>query len=538
VPDYTSHTDRLLPSSATGDLTRYNPDRVERPPRPGIIRRQSSLDRRPLPDKGSKTGRYRQDNVIDLDDLLKRGPSINPRSYDLDDDPYGRSHPPIRGHDGDEIVIRRDEREYDRPARAARRSTDDHYPGRPKSHERERDVTIREREDVRYRDGPDILREDYGRTSAGPLVLRNRETEALEYTSRPRRRSPSIEPEPRRVEREEIVIRRGSPSPERPPPRRERGEIIIRRGSPSPERPPPRRERGEIIIRTVSPSPERRPLRRDRDEVIIRRNSPNSERIPPRRERDFDHEEVIIRRLDHDSGRGLDRDREEVITRHHFRNTHDIRQEVAESEEEPKALERERLLHRIERARRSPPSYSSEASYSDEDEDLDRDLRIQEAKIKLDQLRVKRDDARRTGDTQTATDLTFYAIPDVAKRIELLEAARLQADAENNARPGISGDTRKRREKGKGVAHKDSEDLALQLAIYTGGKDKIPQEILNLDFASDDVPMPDSRPTIPHPASFIDEDISEEPESDLGGISSKESTWSPTEGLPKIVEEK
>jgi ATP-dependent Clp protease ATP-binding subunit ClpB len=65
---------------------------------------------------------------------------------------------------------------------------------------------------------------------------------------------------------------------------------------------------------------------------------------------------------------------------------------------------------------------------------------IQEARKKLDQLKVKRDEAERTGDIQTASDLTYYAIPDVTKRIEQLEAARAQADYENRARHGSIGD--------------------------------------------------------------------------------------------------
>lgn len=466
-------------------MAQYNPIGVERPSRPGIIRRQSSIDRfdRKPPDKGSRSGRYGQDNTIDFEDHFKHGPLINRKHYEVDDDAirrdddrYGRRRPPIHGHDVDDIIIRRDEQDYDRSTTAARRRTDDYYPSRPISHERERAAITREREDVRYRDGPDFLREDYGRTSAGPLVLRKREVEDFEDIPRRRRRSPSIEPESR-MEREEIIIRRNSPSPERP---------------------------------------------------------------PPRRDRDFDREEIIIRRYDYDSGRGLDRDREEVIVRPHARSNLDTKQEVAELGEEPKALERERLLQGYERARRSPRSDSSEASYSDEEEDLDRDLSIQEMKFKLNQLKAKRDDAERTGDTQTAADLTYYAIPDLTRRVELLEAARLQSDAKNSAHPRLGRDSRKRsepRQKGNGVAHDDSEELALQLAIYTGGKDKIPREILNSDFASDDMAMPDSRRTIPHPASFIDEEIYEEPESDHDGIRSKESAWSPHEGLAKIDEE-
>jgi hypothetical protein len=237
--------------------------------------------------------------------------------------------------------------------------------------ERETDVIIKEREDVRYRDGPEILREDYGRTSAGPLVLRKREKEDFEYAPRPRRRSPSPEPAPN-VSREEIIIRRNSPSPERPPPRRERevdrDEIIIRRDDRSRDRraPPPReveRDREEVIIRRDDR--EKRGPRYDdidREEIIIRREDDTYDRRPPP-QRDYDREEIIIRRdereddrasrvatrgrddyalarpisherersrvgrgsSDHDDeiiirrderqGRGVDRDREEVIIR-------------------------------------------------------------------------------------------------------------------------------------------------------------------------------------------------------------------------------
>lgn len=61
---------------------------------------------------------------------------------------------------------------------------------------------------------------------------------------------------------------------------------------------------------------------------------------------------------------------------------------------------------------------------------------IQEAKIKLDQLKVKKEEAERSGDIQTASDLIYYAIPDVERRIEELETERRHADAENAMRSG------------------------------------------------------------------------------------------------------
>ncbi|RMJ20699.1 Heat shock protein, partial [Aspergillus sp. HF37] len=69
-----------------------------------------------------------------------------------------------------------------------------------------------------------------------------------------------------------------------------------------------------------------------------------------------------------------------------------------------------------------------------------RSREIQEAKMKLEQLKNKRDEAERSNDLQTASDLTYYAIPDVAAKIKALENARAQADAEQHARLGAMGE--------------------------------------------------------------------------------------------------
>ncbi|EKG12227.1 Chaperonin ClpA/B [Macrophomina phaseolina MS6] len=60
----------------------------------------------------------------------------------------------------------------------------------------------------------------------------------------------------------------------------------------------------------------------------------------------------------------------------------------------------------------------------------ERGREIQEAKIKLDQLKIKRAEAERIGDLSTASDLQYYAIPDVEQRIAKLEHAKAKADAE------------------------------------------------------------------------------------------------------------
>lgn len=224
---------------------------------------------------------------------------------------------------------------------------------------REREVVIRDEVRERGSNTPAFLREDYGRTSAGPVVLRAREREDFEFVPRPRRRSPSPEPE-RKIEKEEIIIKRDQ-SESRPPPRQrevERDEIIIRREEKDQDvRPPPPREvnttKDEIIIRREEKDSDRRsryddysdigsrrgdydrrPARSevDRDEIIIRREE---EKLDPRRYDDYalarpksherarsrarrsssgSNEEIVIRR-DEVRGRSGDRERQEIIIR-------------------------------------------------------------------------------------------------------------------------------------------------------------------------------------------------------------------------------
>ncbi|KAJ5671424.1 Heat shock protein hsp98 [Penicillium longicatenatum] len=69
-----------------------------------------------------------------------------------------------------------------------------------------------------------------------------------------------------------------------------------------------------------------------------------------------------------------------------------------------------------------------------------RSKEVQDAKIKLDSLKVKRDEAERSGDTVTAADLEYYAIPETKTLIERLEADRARADAERRAAQGDAGE--------------------------------------------------------------------------------------------------
>ncbi|MCI2435611.1 AAA family ATPase, partial [Listeria monocytogenes] len=57
---------------------------------------------------------------------------------------------------------------------------------------------------------------------------------------------------------------------------------------------------------------------------------------------------------------------------------------------------------------------------------------IQEAKVKLDQLKVKAEDAARMGDHARAADLQYYAIPEQQEAIKKMEAEKAAADAALN----------------------------------------------------------------------------------------------------------
>lgn len=65
---------------------------------------------------------------------------------------------------------------------------------------------------------------------------------------------------------------------------------------------------------------------------------------------------------------------------------------------------------------------------------------IQEAKVKLDQLKVKAEDAARMGDHARAADLQYYAIPEQEQAIKKMEAEKVAADAALNQQnePGVS----------------------------------------------------------------------------------------------------
>ncbi|KAJ6020421.1 Heat shock protein hsp98 [Penicillium herquei] len=109
------------------------------------------------------------------------------------------------------------------------------------------------------------------------------------------------------------------------------------------------------------------------------------------------------------------------------------------------ALEREKdeaSKSRLEAAKQEAANVSEELrpmrqKYESEKQ---RSKEVQDAKIKLDSLKVKRDEAERSGDTVTAADLEYYAIPETKALIERLETDRAKADAERRANHGEAGE--------------------------------------------------------------------------------------------------
>ncbi|KAI9651677.1 MAG: Heat shock protein hsp98 [Alyxoria varia] len=65
---------------------------------------------------------------------------------------------------------------------------------------------------------------------------------------------------------------------------------------------------------------------------------------------------------------------------------------------------------------------------------------IQEQRMKLDSLKTKMAEAERVRDLGAASDLKYYAIPDVEQRIESLEKAKAAAEADMYARGGGAGE--------------------------------------------------------------------------------------------------
>ena len=227
----------------------------------------------------------------------------------------------------------------------------------------ELDVEI-SRDDPR-RSAPDFLREDWGRTSAGPLVVRDRVTEEIKS---PRRREVEEDTlvvrggrrESREVGREDISIRREKSRHRPREVKRDETDIVIKHRDSSRPRPREGHEVDREEIRFRRGEVERpRPREVDREEITFRRG----EREPPRT-REVDREEVIYRR-DERGGREREFERDTVVVRPRERSLPPPRELVAREKEEFVVRRREPppreevkdeiIIRRTEQRSPSPP---------------------------------------------------------------------------------------------------------------------------------------------------------------------------------------
>ncbi|KAI5783644.1 heat shock protein [Geopyxis carbonaria] len=100
---------------------------------------------------------------------------------------------------------------------------------------------------------------------------------------------------------------------------------------------------------------------------------------------------------------------------------HALEREKDDASRERLAIAKKEAANAMEELQPLREKYDSQKRRSSE---------LQEAKKKLDILDAKAQQAVRTGDVSTASDLTYYAIPDLKKHIARLEAEKAQADSE------------------------------------------------------------------------------------------------------------
>lgn len=113
-----------------------------------------------------------------------------------------------------------------------------------------------------------------------------------------------------------------------------------------------------------------------------------------------------------------------------------MERKIRQLEIEIHALEREKdeaSQLRLHEAKAEKANLEEELRPMQEEYEIqkERSHEIQEQKIKLDQLKVKQQEAERNRDLATASDLKYYAIPDVEARISQLEKQKLAAEKEH-----------------------------------------------------------------------------------------------------------
>jgi len=203
---------------------------------------------------------------------------------------------------------------------------------------------------------PDFLHEDWGRTSAGPLVVRDRVTEEIKGRRREVEEDTLVvrggrrEPREREVDRDDITIRRRQSRHRPREANRDETDIVIKHRDSS--RPRPREDlevdREEIRFR-------RGEVERPRPREVDRRG----EREPPRT-----REEIIYRR-DERGGREREYERDTVVVRPRERSLPPPRELVARKREEfvvrrhepppREEVKDEIIIRRTEQRSPSPP---------------------------------------------------------------------------------------------------------------------------------------------------------------------------------------
>jgi ATP-dependent Clp protease ATP-binding subunit ClpB len=123
----------------------------------------------------------------------------------------------------------------------------------------------------------------------------------------------------------------------------------------------------------------------------------------------------------------------------------DMERRLQQLEIEIHALEREKddaSIRRLAEAKAEAANLKEELTPLREkyEREKGRSNEIQEAKMKLDQLRVKLAAAERDRQIDIASDLMYFAIPETEKRIAFLEAEKAKADMELYNRPGAGNE--------------------------------------------------------------------------------------------------
>jgi ATP-dependent Clp protease ATP-binding subunit ClpA len=109
------------------------------------------------------------------------------------------------------------------------------------------------------------------------------------------------------------------------------------------------------------------------------------------------------------------------------------------------ALEREKdeaSATRLQKAKQEAANVEEELRPLREkyEKEKQRSKEIQEAKLRLESLKVKQAEAERMRDYERVSDLQYFAIPELSKKIEELEAAKIAADRELSAHSGEAGE--------------------------------------------------------------------------------------------------